>query len=83
MRRIAFALAASFGLLLATYSSAGAAGPTINPPPSPPAGPIPIPYPNLNIPAAHNSRALRGFGIAKVATGGIVDDGVSTDEIVY
>lgn len=41
-------------------------------PPAPPAGPIPIPYPNTHIPPAKQSAALSAFTIAQSATQGVI-----------
>ena len=41
-------------------------------PPSTPAGPIPIPYPNLNAVAPQSRSAFKGFLKAQAATGGVI-----------
>ncbi len=53
--------------------AASAAEPTVVcVPPAPPAGPIPIPYPNLNASAPESQSGLTGFLTAQSATGGII-----------
>ncbi len=53
--------------------SASASEPTVVViPPSTPAGPIPIPYPNLSTVAPQSRSAFKGFFEAQAATGGVI-----------